>query len=662
MKLNTKMILITLTGFTTILTLSLIGTLLYYNTIKQDQIKKAVADARQNFEVAMIAKKKVWLTNALQVANNSEVREAVLNNDRKQADSVLKQLGKVFKENSGFKNVQVHLVDQELNSFYKSWKPDKFGEKLDYSKGYSLVKETKKSFTAMEMSSKGIRLKGLFPILDKNKFIGIANFEGGLNSIKRTLKPYHVEFIYFMDDAFLNIAKGMKNKHRLGNYILNQKDVDKDFFEHVQKEGLFKQLLASEYLLDDRYLSFKGHFKGFADSKAGLYLLGIKTDIVMESIHALRSLLFELFCLLYASFLTLIIVLIFFINKNIIKPIKMVAYGMEDIATDDVDLTQRIEVKSKDEIGELTTWFNAFVERLENIVVDIGANARTVTASSEEMLSVSEQMSDGTNELSGMANTVATATEEMSSNMDSVAAASEQASTNISMVTESASQMQITLGEIAVNCEKASMISGNAATQVGNASHRVELLGNAAHEISKVTEVITEIAEQINLLALNATIEAARAGEAGKGFAVVAEEIKSLAVQTAQATKDIKEKITGIRSSTDNTVQDVSKISVVISDVNEIVTTIAAAIEEQSASATEVAQNIEQASVGIGEVNENVVQSSQVSTEIAKDISGVNSVTDDISEKSKHMYQSAMNLTDLSLKLKNMISIFKVSQ
>lgn len=334
---------------------------------------------------------------------------------------------------------------------------------------------------------------------------------------------------------------------------------------------------------------------------------------------------------------------------------------MEDIATGEGNLTKRIDIKNKDEIGTLVKWFNAFVERMDHIIADISVNAETVTASSGELLAVSEQMSDGAEDLSGRAGTVAVASEEMSSNMNSVAAASEQASTNVGMVSDSASQMQSTFAEVAQSCDKARLISANAADQVNKASNRVANLGNSAQEISKVTEVITDIAEQINLLALNASIEAARAGDAGKGFTVVASEIKSLASQTAKATEDIKGKILGIQNSTEDTVKDVGDISDVITDVNEIVTTIAAAVEEQSASATEVANNVEQASIGIGEVNENVAQTSQVSSEIAKDISVVNTVSDDMSARSILMKQSAGDLKELSSKLREMISVFKIS-
>jgi hemerythrin-like metal-binding protein len=355
------------------------------------------------------------------------------------------------------------------------------------------------------------------------------------------------------------------------------------------------------------------------------------------------------------------ILIAFVLIRVIITPIKRVVAALKDISQGDADLTQRIDIDTRDEIGELARWFNAFISRLNNIIVDIGSNSETVTASSGELLSISEQMSEDSEDLASRSNAVAAAAEEMSSSMNSVAAASEEASTNLNTVADAAGQMKQTLNEVAHNCEKARAVSDNAAIKVNTASERVVRLGTSAKDISQVTEVITDIAEQTNLLALNATIEAARAGEAGKGFAVVASEIKGLAAQTASATLDIKEKIRGIQTSTDDTVKDVNQITLVIAEVTEIVSAIAAAIEEQSASATEVAENIDQASAGIVEVNENVAQSSQVSTEIAQDISKVHNVSQEMTGRSNQMKQSAQDLSELSGKLRNMIGVFKVS-
>ena len=345
----------------------------------------------------------------------------------------------------------------------------------------------------------------------------------------------------------------------------------------------------------------------------------------------------------------------------IITPIKKVVAALKDISQGDGDLTQRIDINTKDEIGELARWFNTFISRLNNIIVDIGSNSETVTASSGELLIISEQMSEDSEDLASRSNAVAAAAEEMSSSMHSVAAASEEASVNLGTVADAAGQMKLTLNEVAQNCDKARTVSEDATFKVKRASDRVKTLGASAKDISQVTEVITDIAEQTNLLALNATIEAARAGEAGKGFAVVASEIKGLAAQTAGATQDIKEKIQGIQTSTEDTVKDVNQISQVIFEVTQIVSAIAAAVEEQSASASEVAENIDQASLGIGEVNENVAESSQVSTEIAQDISKVHGVSREMTARSSQMKKSAQDLSELSGKLRDMIGVFKVS-
>ncbi|MBU2631842.1 MAG: methyl-accepting chemotaxis protein, partial [Proteobacteria bacterium] len=204
----------------------------------------------------------------------------------------------------------------------------------------------------------------------------------------------------------------------------------------------------------------------------------------------------SLFAVIFGILIALLLV------RIIITPIKTVVRALKDISEGEGDLTQRIDIDTKDEIGELAKWFNAFVARLNHIIVDIGSNSETVTASSGELRSIAEQMAEDSEDLSGRSSSVAAAAEEMSSSMNSVAAASEQASTNLGMVANAAGQMKLTLGEVASNCEKAREISENAAFKVKTASERVELLGASARDINKVTEVITDIAEQTNLLAL----------------------------------------------------------------------------------------------------------------------------------------------------------------
>ena len=333
---------------------------------------------------------------------------------------------------------------------------------------------------------------------------------------------------------------------------------------------------------------------------------------------------------------------------------------LKDIAQGEGDLTKRLNVKSKDEVGELSQWFNEFVQKLQTIISGMREKASKLDAESSKLSNTAKEMSDGTNDMTGKSNTVATAAEEMSSNMTSIAAAAEQSSTNLEMISAAAEEMTSTVNEIAQNTENTRSTSNQAVSRTQEASKNIKELSKSAKMIGNVVETINDISDQTNLLALNATIEAARAGEAGKGFAVVANEIKDLADQTAKATMEIKEKIESIQTSTDSAVNEIDEVNAAIGSVNEMLETVATAVEKQSVTTKEVASNVSQAAQGIQEMTENVTQSSTVSVEIAKDMADINQSLNDMSQSCSNVDTGSDVLSRLSEELNQTVDQFKV--
>lgn len=380
----------------------------------------------------------------------------------------------------------------------------------------------------------------------------------------------------------------------------------------------------------------------------------VKEDVAFSDIKSLQWAMM----VIAAISLVLLIGIALLSITYITRPINHLVVRLKDIAEGEGDLTKRIEVKSKDEVGDLAKFFNLFMEKLQIIIQDLAHKAEILNDSSESLTTLSGQMAEGANNMSDKSNVVAAAAEEMSANVNSAASSMEETSTNVELVASAAEEMTATINEIARNSEQARNTTSEAVSHTQSTTELVDQLGRAAQEIGKVTETITEISEQTNLLALNATIEAARAGEAGRGFAVVANEIKALARQTAEATHEIKEKIDGIQSSTGGTVSEIHQTTKVIDAVNEIVNSIASAVEEQSVTTREIASNVTSASQGIQEINTSVAHNSQVSQMIAKDIADVNLAANDISNSSSQLKLSSDDLKKLAEELKNLVGRF----
>jgi methyl-accepting chemotaxis protein len=342
------------------------------------------------------------------------------------------------------------------------------------------------------------------------------------------------------------------------------------------------------------------------------------------------------------------------------RRLQQLAGHVEDIAQGDADLTVRLDVKTKDEIGDIAFWLNVFLDKLQAIVKEIIATADTLNVSSSYLYDLSSNMAAAAGDVSASSSSITAAAGDVSDNMEVVAAATQSASAHVSMVANSVTQMNATISSISQRTENARYITGEAVAQIDVTATRLNDYSKSAQEITVITETITEISEQTNLLALNATIEAARAGEAGKGFAVVAGEIKELARRTSEATGEIKRKIKLIQGNTVDTAAEIGRISEVITNINELVVSIAGAIEEQSATTSEIAQNLLHSSDGIGEVETKVFKSARATGEIAQELRDLEKKNSEISADSSILNVCADELSKLADQIKMLTITFKV--
>ncbi|MBL4933752.1 methyl-accepting chemotaxis protein [Clostridium paridis] len=362
------------------------------------------------------------------------------------------------------------------------------------------------------------------------------------------------------------------------------------------------------------------------------------------------------------------------IARSIITPVKRVTTKLKEISENGGDLTQRIDYKSKDEIGELSQSFDLFMDKLHSIIKEVSVSAKTISSSSEELnkstTASTTFLEDISNTVLGMASATAdaaAASEETMASLNEASAFSENtanASKNTSAKSKKArKEAEDGASKISEIVESIKDIANSSK----DVSYMINDLDDSSKKIGDIIEIISSISEQTNLLALNAAIEAARAGEAGRGFNVVADEIRKLADESNNAARQISELIKENQLKAASAVESVSEVERKVSDGVEKASEVGISIQN-------IIENIQDMTIEVEHIDEANEQQAESTKEIEKAIGSISLTSNDLAQGTENISASIQeqlstmneierttsNLSEMAKKLTNITSEFTV--
>ena len=438
------------------------------------------------------------------------------------------------------------------------------------------------------------------PVVQNGRFSAVTAADLGLSEVVDTVRNISLStqgFAMLVDESGIVVAHqdkalSMKPVSEIGQ------ELDQSLVQKLaqQKQLVTQTLNGVEHLMRFEQVGSSRFYVGIALEKEGV--MAPLTELLIKNIVV------SIVLIVLSALIGMMVV------SRVLKPLREIGKALAEIAHGEGDLTKRLQVTTKDEIGVLAGHFNHFVDSLNKIIREISELSVSLRSTSNDSAQVAQRTSDDVQNQMQEVAMVATAVSQMASATQDIASNAESTATAAQQCAAASKEGQTVVAHSRSSIE-------NLASQVQSAANVIDRLSEHAQQINTILATIQDIAEQTNLLALNAAIEAARAGEQGRGFAVVANEVRVLSQRTHQSTEEIQDMITSLQKASTDAVNIMAKsqeqagmsvdeaseaydkliyITDAISHISDMSTQTATATEEQSLVNTNISENTQRIS------------------------------------------------------------------
>lgn len=653
-----------------------------------DQIQEQMQNASEEFGASIAANSRTarkiasmvcaepWVLEAYAVAHSGNINDEADPKVQEARQALRIGLAPIlagYSAESGDETLQMHFhlsnARSLVRSWRKGWNAKKDGKQLDISDDLSSFRDGVVQLNAgavnaiegIEVGNAGFAMRGIVPI---------KNLEGRRVGSLEVIYPFsttinelagHADagLAVYMDAKHLGIATDLQDATkfpRMDDRFVRCAITDKGRLEPLVDMDLLSQAMVELTVRRHEGLAVGAWpIHDYSGKAVGVIVL-TKDTSRHESLMAAQQkqgsqrasqIVGALAIGATVGTLALSAVAFFVVSRIVRRPLHQVIERLRDIAEGDGDLTRRLTINTRDEIGELSQCFNTFVARIHDMIWRVRSDAQDVTSGAVQIAATSEEMSTSIAVQSQQVGLITNAIEAMTSGVSEASQRCQQTSQEA----ESAGAMAKKGSEVVLRTIHDMQDTRDV---VSAAAKSITQLGARAKQIGEIVEVINDIADQTNLLALNAAIEAARAGEYGRGFAVVADEVRDLADNTTSATEKIAEQISSIQSEINDAIKQMQAGTHHVEQSVTLAREAGAALDDILNASGKVAERI-------GSVAHGAEDQATQASQIAKSILEINSMISQASEGSSQAAQAATHLSTKADSLMAVVETFKLA-